>query len=80
MFLKCFNHYSLFSGIFGSGLCIFTCYPILQTFQHRYSPSGWAHMYKHCDWYSGKAIGLAVLLVDCYRLNVYVTHVSTDCV
>lgn len=61
----------------GSGLCIFSKYPIAETFQRRYSLNGYPHKIKHGDWFGGKAVGLAQLLVDEFRVNVYVTHVST---
>lgn len=62
--------------MFGSGLCIFSKHPIAETFQNRYSLNGYAHKVQHGDWFGGKAVGLAQILVDDFRINVYVTHVS----
>ena len=64
------------SGMIGSGLCVFSKFPIAETFQRRYSLNGYPHRYQHGDWFGGKAVGLAQILMDEFKLNVYVTHVS----
>ena len=60
----------------GSGLCVFSKFPIAETFQRKYSLNGYPHRYQHGDWFGGKAVGLAQILMDEFKLNVYVTHVS----
>ncbi len=62
--------------MFGSGLCIFSKHPIIETFQRRYSLNGYAHRFQHGDWFGGKSVGLAQVLVQDFRVNFYVTHVS----
>jgi len=62
------------SGMFGSGLCIFSKYPIMETFQHAYRLCGFPHKVMHGDWFGGKAVGLAVIQCAQHRINVYVTH------
>ena len=68
-----------FSGVVGSGLCIFSKYPITETFMHHYSVNGYAHCIGHGDWYGGKAVALAKVAINDMLINVYCTHVSTLC-
>ena len=64
-----------FRGVMGSGLCIFSRHPILSTFEHMYTLKGFAHKIFHGDWYAGKSVGLAVINVDGFLINTYITHV-----
>ncbi|NXA39556.1 NSMA phosphodiesterase, partial [Eudromia elegans] len=57
-----FSHYFR-SGIIGSGLCVFSKFPILDTFLYRYSLNGYPYMLQHGDWFCGKAVGLVVLRI-----------------
>ena len=68
-----YTHY-WHSGTWGSGLCIFTKYPIIDTFTLRFTLNGYAHKLEQGDWHCGKAVGLAKLLVNDIRINVYSTH------
>ena len=65
-----------FSGVIGSGLCIFSKHPIMETQGFPYTVNGYAHKIHHGDWYGRKAVGLAKLLMRDIRVNVYITHVS----
>lgn len=60
----------------GSGLCIFSKFTILETLSYRFDLNGYPQRVFHGDWFGGKMVGLAKLLVDDLRINVYVTHVS----
>ena len=60
----------------GSGVCIFSKHYIQETFQHNYGVNGYAHKVLHGDWYGGKSVGLAKIIKDDFRINVYATHVS----
>ncbi|NWY06222.1 NSMA phosphodiesterase, partial [Nothoprocta ornata] len=58
-----FSHYFR-SGVIGSGLCVFSKFPILDTFLHQYSLNGYPYMLWHGDWFCGKSVGLIVLQID----------------
>ncbi|NXI34639.1 NSMA phosphodiesterase, partial [Galbula dea] len=55
-----FSHYFR-SGVIGSGLCVFSKFPILDTFLYQYSLNGYPYMLQHGDWFCGKSVGLLVL-------------------
>jgi len=63
------------SGMFGSGVCIFSKHVIYDTFHHAFSLNGFAHKISHSDWFCGKSVGMAKLQVGELRVNVYGTHV-----
>ncbi|NWT74266.1 NSMA phosphodiesterase, partial [Prunella himalayana] len=52
-----FSHYFR-SGVIGSGLCVFSKFPILDTLLYQYSLNGYPYMLQHGDWFCGKAVGL----------------------
>ncbi|NXG62910.1 NSMA phosphodiesterase, partial [Hemiprocne comata] len=52
-----FSHYFR-SGVIGSGLCIFSRFPILDTLLYQYSLNGYPYMLQHGDWFCGKSVGL----------------------
>ncbi|ELU04661.1 hypothetical protein CAPTEDRAFT_173602 [Capitella teleta] len=66
------------SGMVGSGLCIFSKHSILETLSYRFSLNGYPQRVLHGDWFAGKMVGLAKLLVDDIRLNIYVTHTHAE--
>ncbi|KFM03268.1 Sphingomyelin phosphodiesterase 2, partial [Aptenodytes forsteri] len=55
-----FSHYFR-SGVIGSGLCVFSRFPILDTLLYQYSLNGYPYMLQHGDWFCGKSVGLVVL-------------------
>ncbi|NXL91359.1 NSMA phosphodiesterase, partial [Alectura lathami] len=52
-----FSHYFR-SGVIGSGLCVFSKFPILDTLLYQYSLNGYPYMLQHGDWFCGKSVGL----------------------
>ncbi|XP_063153750.1 sphingomyelin phosphodiesterase 2 [Candoia aspera] len=66
------------SGVFGSGLCIFSKHQILDTFLYQYSVNGYPYMFQHGDWFGGKSVGLVVLKIQGIVFNVYVTHLHAE--
>ncbi|NXS25834.1 NSMA phosphodiesterase, partial [Pomatostomus ruficeps] len=54
-----FSHYFR-SGVIGSGLCIFSRFPILDTLLYQYSLNGYPYMLQHGDWFCGKSVGVSV--------------------
>jgi len=63
-------------GFVGSGLCIFSRYPIAETLYQEFPLNGQAHKVLHGDWYASKGCGLAILKVKDMTVNVYTSHVS----
>ncbi|XP_029428713.1 sphingomyelin phosphodiesterase 2 isoform X2 [Rhinatrema bivittatum] len=72
-----FSHFFK-SGVIGSGLCVFSTYPILDTFLYCYSLNGYPYMIQHGDWFCGKAVGLLVLNIGDMVCHVYVTHLHAE--
>ena len=68
------SHY-FYCGIFGSGLCLFSKFPIIDVFFYQWPLNGYVHKIQHADWFGGKGIGLCQLLVDEFKINVYIAHV-----
>lgn len=64
------------SGVFGSGLCILSKYPIISALFHSWAVNGYAHRIQHGDWFGGKGVGLCRLLVQNRPVNLYIAHVS----
>lgn len=67
--------YIIYSGALGSGLAIFSKYPIISTAYHPYVLNGKPLKLLHCDYYVGK--GCATATVDHPQLgllDIYNTH------
>ncbi|KAL4233259.1 Sphingomyelin phosphodiesterase 2 [Mactra antiquata] len=72
------NSHYFYSGSIGSGLCLFSKYPILETIYHRFDPNGYVHKIQHGDWFGGKGLGLAKISVDGFTVNSYITHIHAE--
>lgn len=72
-----YSHYFK-SGVIGSGLCVFSRYPILDTFLYQYSLNGYPYMLQHGDWFCGKAVGLLIIKICGIIFHVYVTHLHAE--
>ncbi|XP_077429268.1 sphingomyelin phosphodiesterase 2 [Vanacampus margaritifer] len=66
------------SGVFGSGLAIFSKHRIQDTLLYRYSLNGYPYMAHHGDWFGGKAVGLAVMNFGALTANFYLTHLHAE--
>ncbi|OON20065.1 endonuclease/exonuclease/phosphatase family protein [Opisthorchis viverrini] len=63
------------SNLIGSGLCIFSKWPMDSIFMHPFGANGYPHLLHQGDWYCGKGVGLArVTSKHGFRINLYVTH------
>uniref|UniRef100_A0AAR5PU77 sphingomyelin phosphodiesterase n=1 Tax=Dendroctonus ponderosae TaxID=77166 RepID=A0AAR5PU77_DENPD len=75
------SHY-FYSGVTGSGICIFSKHPIEETFFHQWSVNGYIHKLHHGDWWGGKGVGMCRLKVqqeaETYFVNVYSTHLHAE--
>ncbi|XP_071306001.1 sphingomyelin phosphodiesterase 2 isoform X2 [Agelaius tricolor] len=72
-----FSHYFR-SGVIGSGLCVFSRFPILDMLLYQYSLNGYPYMLQHGDWFCGKSVGLVVMKISGIIFNVYVTHLHAE--
>ncbi|XP_062365809.1 sphingomyelin phosphodiesterase 2 [Cinclus cinclus] len=72
-----FSHYFR-SGVIGSGLCVFSRFPILDTLLYQYSLNGYPYMLQHGDWFCGKSVGLVIMKISGIIFNVYVTHLHAE--
>lgn len=68
----------LYSGVMGSGVCVFTRGLILGTLIHRYSLNGYAYKIQHGDWFGGKVAGLCKVLLKGLMINLYATHIHAE--
>lgn len=71
-----FHHY-FHSGVIGAGICVFSKSKITDVFFHRWSLNGYIHNIHHGDWYGGKGVGLCSVDHHGFKMNLYVTHVSS---
>ncbi|XP_025415358.1 putative neutral sphingomyelinase isoform X2 [Sipha flava] len=62
------------SGMLGSGMCIMSCYPIIDIHYHSFILNGYLHMVMHGDWFGGKGVGLCRIDVQGFVVDVYTTH------
>ncbi|XP_034952401.1 putative neutral sphingomyelinase [Chelonus insularis] len=72
-----YSHY-FYSGVLGSGICLFTKFPIQDVIFHKWSLNGYAHKIHHGDWFGGKGVGLCRLKVNDANINVYVAHLHAE--
>ncbi|CAH1798548.1 unnamed protein product [Owenia fusiformis] len=72
------HHHYFHSGMFGSGLCVFSKSPIIEIFTMRYSINGYAHKIHHGDWFGNKAVGLAKIEYKGLKINLYITHALAE--
>ena len=67
-----YRHY-FHSNLIGSGCCIFSKHPIVETFYYRFSLNSFPQRVWHGDWFGGKGVGLAkVSLPRCDPFNAVV--------
>ncbi|XP_051176824.1 putative neutral sphingomyelinase isoform X2 [Leptopilina boulardi] len=72
-----YSHY-FYSGVVGSGVCVFSRYPILDVMFHRWSVNGYVHKIHHGDWFGGKGVGLCKVRVQNMDINVYIAHLHAE--
>ncbi|EMR09422.1 hypothetical protein PNEG_02365 [Pneumocystis murina B123] len=68
-----------FSGIFGSGLVILSKFPIESTSIYKYSLNGRPSAFYHGDWYVGKGVAMATLLMpNGKKIEFFNTHLHAS--
>ncbi|MCP9259023.1 hypothetical protein DINM_002005 [Dirofilaria immitis] len=70
--------YYFHSGFTGSGICVFSRYPIVSTLMHRFTLNGFAHHIHRGDWFGGKGVGLVEIEIEQYRINFYAAHLHAE--
>ena len=66
---------SLFSGVIGSGLCLFSRYPIIAVFSHEFNTSGGVWGFSDGEVFGGKGIIGCRIQTPLGTLAVFNTHV-----
>ncbi|XP_060531232.1 putative neutral sphingomyelinase isoform X2 [Cylas formicarius] len=76
-----YSHY-FYSGVVGSGVCIFSKHFIEEAFFHHWSVNGYIHKLHHGDWWAGKGVGLCRLKIETdecnYHVNIYSAHLHAE--
>ncbi|KAI5645139.1 endonuclease/Exonuclease/phosphatase family domain-containing protein [Phthorimaea operculella] len=72
-----YSHY-FYSGVLGSGLCVFSKWVIQDVFFHQWALNGYVHKIHHGDWFGGKGVGLCRIKYNNYLINVYCTHLHAE--
>ncbi|KAL6258621.1 hypothetical protein P5V15_010574 [Pogonomyrmex californicus] len=72
-----YSHY-FYSGVFGSGICILSRYPIHDVMFHKWPLNGYVHKIHHGDWFGGKGVGLCKIKIRNMNINVYITHLHAE--
>ncbi|KDR07562.1 hypothetical protein L798_02952, partial [Zootermopsis nevadensis] len=72
-----YSHY-FYSGVFGSGVCIFSRYVIENVFFHQWPVNGYIHKFHHGDWFGGKGIGLCRVICKGISINIYSAHLHAE--
>ncbi|KOB72550.1 Sphingomyelin phosphodiesterase 2 [Operophtera brumata] len=75
-----YSHY-FYSGVLGSGLCVFSKWLIQDVFFHQWPLNGYIHKIHHGDWFGGKGVGLCRIKCGDKLLNAHSTaefvHLTT---
>ncbi|XP_072941862.1 putative neutral sphingomyelinase [Epargyreus clarus] len=72
-----YSHY-FYSGVLGSGLCVFSKWLIQDVFFHQWSLNGYIHKVHHGDWFGGKGVGLCRIKYQDKLINIYCTHLHAE--
>ena len=72
------RHPVFHSGVIGGGVCILSKAKIVDVYFHAWSLNGYIHKIQHGDWFGGKGVGLCTVLYHGLKINLYVTHVSSQ--
>ncbi|XP_026491372.2 putative neutral sphingomyelinase [Vanessa tameamea] len=70
--------YYFYSGVLGSGLCVFSKWIIQDVFFHQWPLNGYIHKIHHGDWFGGKGVGLCRIQCNNRLVNVYCTHLHAE--
>eukprot|EP00126_Sphaerothecum_destruens_P010952 Sdes_comp20832_c0_seq2m17436 len=72
-------HHYFYSGVSGSGLAIFSFFPIVKIFHHRFRPNGKPYKIFHADWFGGKVVGCCRISHPILGLvDIHTTHLHAE--
>ncbi|GAB6032155.1 hypothetical protein CHUAL_010807 [Chamberlinius hualienensis] len=72
-----YSHY-FYSGVIGSGLCVFSKVPIVDVLFLPFSLNGYPHMIAHGDWFSGKGVGMCRVTYEGLEFNIFTAHLHAE--
>ncbi|XP_032220859.2 putative neutral sphingomyelinase isoform X2 [Nematostella vectensis] len=72
--------YSLYfySGVIGSGMCVFSRYRITNSFTYRFSLNGYLYKLWHGDWLAGTSAGYCVIDHPIKPIHFFVSHLHAE--
>uniref|UniRef100_A0A6A7FNX4 sphingomyelin phosphodiesterase n=1 Tax=Hirondellea gigas TaxID=1518452 RepID=A0A6A7FNX4_9CRUS len=68
-----YSHF-FFSGVIGSGLCMFSSTPLNSVHFHNWSVNGLPHKVYHGDWWGGKGVALASTTLHGHNIVIATAH------
>ena len=69
-------YFSHFSGVIGTGVCVFSRYPIIDAFLHQFPVNGNFYALMHGDWFGGKGIGFCLIQHPKQLIHFFAVHVG----
>ncbi|XP_058953535.2 putative neutral sphingomyelinase [Pocillopora verrucosa] len=72
-----YSHY-FYSGVIGSGVCVFSRYPIIDAYFYRYSLNGYMYKITHADWFGGKGVGYCLIDHPKQLIHFFATHTHAE--
>ncbi|KAF5272563.1 hypothetical protein FQR65_LT04902 [Abscondita terminalis] len=72
-----YSHY-FYSGVIGSGVCVFSKHLLQDVFFHQWPVNGYIHKFQHGDWFAGKGIAMCRVVVGGYNINIYTSHLLAE--
>ncbi|XP_028410219.1 LOW QUALITY PROTEIN: sphingomyelin phosphodiesterase 2-like [Dendronephthya gigantea] len=70
--------YYFFGGVYGTGICIFSRYPILKTFAYPFAVSGYPYAIAHGDWFGGKGACFALIDHPKMKIHFFTSHLHAE--
>ncbi|XP_018327472.1 putative neutral sphingomyelinase [Agrilus planipennis] len=72
-----YSHY-FYSGVVGSGVCVFSKFALCDVLFHQWPVNGYVHKIQHGDWFGGKGVGLCRIKVKNFSINIYSAHLHAE--
>nr|XP_018898926.1 PREDICTED: putative neutral sphingomyelinase [Bemisia tabaci]XP_018898927.1 PREDICTED: putative neutral sphingomyelinase [Bemisia tabaci]XP_018898928.1 PREDICTED: putative neutral sphingomyelinase [Bemisia tabaci]XP_018898929.1 PREDICTED: putative neutral sphingomyelinase [Bemisia tabaci] len=67
-----------YSGFVGSGVCIFSRWPIKEVLFHQWQLNGYFHKVMHADFFGGKGIAFIQCVIKGIKINIYSVHLHAE--
>ncbi|XP_065071036.1 putative neutral sphingomyelinase isoform X2 [Rhopilema esculentum] len=72
-----YSHY-FYSGVIGTGLCIFSKYQLIDAFLHQFATNGQFYAIAQGDWFAGKGVGYCMIKHPNGIAHVFNVHLHAD--